>query len=114
MPAGSVGASARRANNAMSGLQMGYSESAPQKHSRIARLERFALLLVFSPQEFALIVHRTRQIPSSHDTLRVPRIQNHFTQCQNKNGHLSVTVSVLAERMQSNPNLNLSFQFHSG
>jgi len=45
-PAGSVGASALRANNAMSGLQMGCLENTPQKHSRIACLERFALLLV--------------------------------------------------------------------
>jgi len=45
-PAGSVGASALRSNNAMSGLQMGCLENTPQKHSRIACLERFALLLV--------------------------------------------------------------------
>ena len=79
----------------VSGLQMGYSENAPQKHSRIARLERIALLLVFSTQEFALIVRRTRQTPSSHDTLRVPSVQVILGELK-KNGHLSVTVSVLA------------------
>ena len=36
----------------------------PQKHSRTARLERFALLLVFSPQSFACFVRRTRRISS--------------------------------------------------
>ncbi len=80
----------------VSGLQMGYLKKPPQKHSRIARLERIALLLVFLPQEFAFFVRRTRQTPSSHDTLRVPRVQNRFTQYQNKNGHLSATVFVLA------------------
>lgn len=30
--------------------------------------------------------------PAPLNTLRVPRSLNHFTQCQNKNGHLSVTV----------------------
>ena len=36
----------------------------PQKHSRTARLERVALLVVFSPQSFAWIVRRTRRISS--------------------------------------------------
>ena len=34
--------------------------------------------------------------PAPLNTLRVPRSLNHFTQCQNKNGHLSVTVFDLA------------------
>ena len=34
--------------------------------------------------------------PAPLNTLRVPRSLNHFTQCQNKNGHLSVTVFALA------------------
>ena len=36
-------------------------EFALQKHSRTARLERFALLLVFSPQHLAFSCHRQRQ-----------------------------------------------------
>ena len=36
----------------------------PQKHSRTARLERVALLLVFSSQGFACFVRRTRRISS--------------------------------------------------
>ena len=36
----------------------------PQKHSRTARLERVALLVVFSPQSFAWIVRRTRRTSS--------------------------------------------------
>lgn len=48
--------------------------------------------------------------PAPLNTLRVPRSLNHFTQCQNKNGHLSVTVFDLAERVQLNPNLNPTFQ----
>ena len=35
-------------------------EVAPQKHSRTARLERFALLLVSSPQRHTFIRHRRR------------------------------------------------------
>ena len=34
--------------------------------------------------------------PAPLNTLRVPRSLNHFTQCQNKNGHPSVTVFALA------------------
>ena len=36
----------------------------PQKHSRTARLERVALLVVFSPQSLAWIVRRTRRTSS--------------------------------------------------
>ena len=37
-----------------------------------------------------------RRRPAPLNTLRVPRSLNHFTQCQNKNGHLSATVFALA------------------
>ncbi len=45
-------------------------EFALQKHSRTARLERFALLLVFSPQRLAFFCHRQRQDASPRHTPR--------------------------------------------
>ena len=48
-------------------------EFAPRKHSRTARLERFALLLVFSPHRLAFSCHRQRQGASPRHA-RVPRI----------------------------------------
>ena len=41
-------------------ISQGCALLAPQKHSRHARLERFALLLVSSPHYARFIVHRTR------------------------------------------------------
>ena len=40
--------------------------SSPLKHSRSARLGRFALLLVFSSQRFAFFCHRQRRTVSSN------------------------------------------------
>ena len=45
---------------------------------------------------FCTLCRGLHRRPAPLNTLRVPRSLNHFTQCQNKNGHLSVTVFDLA------------------
>ena len=65
-------------------------------------------ILTAAPSSPRCICHRQRS--ATKPGTRVPRSLNHFTQCQNKNGHLSVTVFDLAERVQLNPNLNPTFQ----
>jgi len=45
-------------------VSQGLALLAPRKHSRPARLERFTVLLVFSPQHHACIRHRRRRAAS--------------------------------------------------
>jgi hypothetical protein len=51
-------------------------------------------ILTAAPSSPRFICHRQRS--ATKPGTRVPRSLNHFTQCQNKNGHLSVTVFDLA------------------
>ena len=51
-------------------------------------------ILTAAPSSPRCICHRQRS--ATKPGTRVPRSLSHFTQCQNKNGHLSVTVFDLA------------------
>jgi len=49
-------------------MLVGDAPQTPQKYNRIARLERFALLIISSPQHHAFLCHRQRRNASPPNT----------------------------------------------